>query len=582
MANGNESAAIDTSMLDGETISIRMYCGILGDFFVLTHTIEPKDKGRSVYRALIDCGALQCIGNREVKKATAASLDRLEHCITDALKENPHFDLVIATHEHYDHLSGFVKYNSLFEKAGFSIGELWLAWTENDADELAVEIRAGRSKGIEALNALVADEEVAQSFGLRLDSNDDSEEGKAVRAQLEGLRNLMQFNGELDKEGARAFADRLAGTVPTDEPARKKPRSCRDAFNWLKSVAKEPNVRYLDPGEQIRFGIEGRLQANVLGPPRTKARLLKMDPTDGKTSEVYLTDRDDYVALIANMTTRQQLTRNRAKHGMDSAAPVPDDVEIFDPEAADKPFKDFGSTPPVKIIKDRNGKERADSVWRVAELYYDPENADRRIDGDWLGVAQTLALKIDGDVNNTSLAIAIEIPRRHVLLFPADAQVGNWQSWHDQTYPSKRGEKPDGGQTAADILSRVVLYKVGHHGSHNATAKELGLEMMTSPHLAAMIPVVEDVASEQKTSSNPDGWAMPYDNLYERLRTKTSQRIVRGDDRLSTPDHNETRKAEFAKRAAAVAAAFESSIFDLAYDPGNPDNPLWVSLTLGA
>lgn len=574
MANDKDKAAIDAALQEGETISVRMYCGILGDFFVLTHTIETDDGGRSVYRALIDCGALQCIGNQAIKKATAASLDRLETCIASLLEEDPHFHLVIATHEHYDHLSGFVKYNNRFEDAKFTVGELWLAWTENDADELAVSIREGRSKGLEAINALVATDDAARSFGLKLSD-------ETVSSQIDGLRNLMQFNGELDVDGAKAFADRLVKPGPSDGPPPKKPRSCRDALNWLKQKAEEPNVRYLDPGERISFGLDRRLQATVLGPPRTRERLLKMDP-DAKNSEVYLTDRDDYLALLTNMSTRQQLSRMHSEQAVDAAAKeLPDDVEIFEPVDTDSPFSDYGPSPEIKMVTGKNGKQRAESDWRVAELYYDPENATRRIDGDWLGVAQTLALKIDGDVNNTSLALAIEVPGRQILLFPADAQVGNWQSWHDQTYPSKRGTKSEGGETARDILSRVVLYKVGHHGSHNATAKELGLEMMTSPHLAAMIPVVEDVAAEQTNKSNPDGWAMPYDNLYTRLKSKTSKRIVRGDDRLPLDGASDAKLAELAQRQAEIDAAFKTSIFKLDYDEDNPADPLWVSLTLG-
>ncbi len=554
MANGNNKAVIDAKLKDDETVTVRMYRGILGDFFVLSHVIGTGP----VYRALIDCGALQCIGSRANKPATAASLDQLETCITSLLDEGSHFNLVIATHEHYDHLSGFVKYNDQFTNAGFSIGELWLAWTENDADQLAVAIREGRSKGIEALNALVASDAAAKSFGLKLDD-------KKVRSQIDGLRDLMQFNGELDPDAAQDFADKLVKAKPASDPAKKRPRSCRDALNWLKQLAKEPNVRYLDPGQQVQFGHEGRLRASVLGPPRTRDRLLKMDPSaGGKVSEVYLTDRDDYLALLTTMSTRQQVSRARKGQAMDGAgSALPDDVEIFEPVDTDSPFKDFGPGPKVSLTKNKQGHQRVDSDWRVAELYYDPDNASRRIDGDWLGVAQTLALKIDGDVNNTSLALAIEVPGRQVLLFPADAQVGNWLSWHDQDYPSKPNVKTGTGETAADILSRVVLYKVGHHGSHNATARAMGLELMTNPHLVALIPVVEEVAKEQKNSSNPHGWAMPYDDLYTRLMTKTAGRIVRGDGDL-----------------AAEQAAFGNSIFTLDYSKDSDVAPTWVSLTL--
>ena len=88
-----------------------------------------------------------------------------------------------------------------------------------------------------------------------------------------------------------------------------------------------------------------------------------------------------------------------------------------------------------------------------------------------------LALQLDSLTNNTSLALAIErIADGRVLLFPADAQQGNWLSWHKlewQRERRRRGGRP-ATVTAADLLDRTVFYKVGHHGSHNATAKRRG------------------------------------------------------------------------------------------------------------
>src|SRR5262245_29768461 len=113
------------------------------------------------------------------------------------------------------------------------------------------------------------------------------------------------------------------------------------------------------------------------------------------------------------------------------------------------------------------------------------------------GQREDLALKIDGDVNNTSLALALELADKKVLLFPGDAQVGNWLSWGDQTYPAD--DTRDGARLRIDeLLSRTIFYKVGHHASHNATLRDRGLELMTDPDLCAMIPVVEKTAHEQK------------------------------------------------------------------------------------
>jgi hypothetical protein len=83
-----------------------------------------------------------------------------------------------------------------------------------------------------------------------------------------------------------------------------------------------------------------------------------------------------------------------------------------------------------------------------------------------LSTAAELALALDSATNNTSLVLAIElVDSEKVLLFPADAQVGNWLSWETLRF---EGEKPVIGP---DLLARTAFYKVGHHGSHNATLK---------------------------------------------------------------------------------------------------------------
>ena len=79
----------------------------------------------------------------------------------------------------------------------------------------------------------------------------------------------------------------------------------------------------------------------------------------------------------------------------------------------------------------------------IDDTYLDPGSTWRRIDGDWLDAAETLALDLASDTNNTSLALAFEWGKPgkgRVLLFAADAQVGNWLSWRDQTYGDAQGE----------------------------------------------------------------------------------------------------------------------------------------------
>ena len=64
---------------------------------------------------------------------------------------------------------------------------------------------------------------------------------------------------------------------------------------------------------------------------------------------------------------------------------------------------------------------------------------------------------LDSAMNNTSLILVFEVGGA-CLLFPGDAQIENWE------YAlSKKANR--------DLVARTTLYKVGHHGSRNATPK---------------------------------------------------------------------------------------------------------------
>jgi hypothetical protein len=109
--------------------------------------------------------------------------------------------------------------------------------------------------------------------------------------------------------------------------------------------------------------------------------------------------------------------------------------------------------------------------------------------------------------------VAIELSDEgDVLLFAADAQVGNWLSWQDLSWTV------DGKTvTGPDLLKRTIFYKVGHHGSHNATLREKGLELMERLRVA-MIPVDQDMAIKKR-------WGhMPLDEIVAALDERTKPR----------------------------------------------------------
>ncbi len=163
----------------------------------------------------------------------------------------------------------------------------------------------------------------------------------------------------------------------------------------------------------------------------------------------------------------------------------------------------------------------------------------RRIDSDWLNAPASLALQLDSATNNTSLVLAIELENGRVLLFAADAQVGNWLSWQDLKWTVDGKEV-----TGPDLLRRTVLYKAGHHGSHNATLREKGLEEMDRLEVA-LIPVDHKMALKK-------GWGnIPLTKLEKRLDEKTKGRVLRLDKPVP---------AELADKVTANELYYEISI----------------------
>ena len=80
----------------------------------------------------------------------------------------------------------------------------------------------------------------------------------------------------------------------------------------------------------------------------------------------------------------------------------------------------------------------------------------------------TAAKTLDGFLNNQSLVVLFTWKGRK-LLFAGDAQAGNWEYWlYDLEKPSKAGLETL-AQASASILGSLDFYKVGHHGSTNAT-----------------------------------------------------------------------------------------------------------------
>ena len=456
----------------------RLYCQGIGDCHLLTFR---KDDG-SDFRMLIDCGIHTSIaGGREI-------IDDVVEDLTAAC--DGQLDVIVGTHEHWDHLSGFYTAREAFEK--IKVGEVWLGWTEDPDDPQAQALDAYKGQALAALQSAQA------RLAAKCGEND----------YLVGVRDGV--------EGLMGFQFGLKG---------EKTRATRDALLSLAS-----KVKYLEPGPKP-ISIKGlpNLRIYVLGPPRDEA-------------------------LIGVRIRKSEM------YHMAGGWPVADalgsalNAVQFGHEDRGAPF-DLGIGADLESMLAAAPGVRAEDapIINLLDEHYKAEPR-RRIDSDWLAPASDLAIQLDSKTNNSSLVLAFEfVDSGRVLLFAADAQVGNWLSWQDLSW--KVDQKV---VTGPELLARTVFYKVGHHGSENATLKEKGLELMTDEDLSAFIP------TNQK-NAKAVGWGeMPFHLIVDDLHKRAGRRVIRADDEWIA-----------GSKTAPGFRAPSGSIRKIQHGPG-----LWVELEL--
>jgi len=354
-----------------------------------------------------------------------------------------HVDLVAATHEHWDHISGFGQAREIWtDKKKLTVGQVWLSWAENPKDPLARKLKAQHQALKVALQAATS----------RMRLNGDT-------AAAQEVNSLLDFFG-------------AAGTTS-------------DALETVRDLSKD--VRYCTPGDDPIEIAGTDVRVYVLGPPPDEKMIKKYNPSK-REPETYGMDAMNIF--------------------MNALQPTLSDVDV------DTPFDERFQIPlnmaqQMPFFQQRYWGEDSDSI--------EKSQAWRRIDGSWLDSSSSLALQLDSATNNTCLVLAFELGNGDVLLFAADAQVGNWLSWQDLKWKVNENEV-----TGPDLLSRTIFYKVGHHGSHNATLRELGLEAMKSLKLA-FVPVDHKMAVKKRWNQ------MPLNELMKRLNEITEDRVVRID-----------------------------------------------------
>lgn len=116
---------------------------------------------------------------------------------------------------------------------------------------------------------------------------------------------------------------------------------------------------------------------------------------------------------------------------------------------------------------------------------------------------QRIVRALDNAINNTSVILLFEVKNKS-LLFPGDAQLENWQFALQDSDIKKE-------------LKKTTLYKVGHHGSTNATPKSLWNLFDNRSKQAQPNRIVTLLSTKRGKHEN-----VPRKSLVEALESETS------------------------------------------------------------
>jgi beta-lactamase superfamily II metal-dependent hydrolase len=367
-----KKAGTKTSASNGRHVAIRMYNVGFGDAFLVTIF-----DGAERRRILFDCGSVEAAPDLPMKQI----VNRIIGDVTDG--GVAHIDVVVATHRHKDHVSGFAH-------AGWTnveVGEVWMPWTEDPKDDEARRIRNTQSRLALGLQTALA----ARPAGAV-----DQETLTRAQGILENA--LMLSNDDAMKTLHAGFVG---------DPQRR----------FLPTKGGESRTFETDalPGVKV----------HVLGPSRSRNVIRDMDPPKGES----------FMRL------------NAALDSQTGTPPAPFDSEFRRDE--------YEGNEPLEAA-DLVEIQRAGSISDLA-----------------------VAVALDKAVNGTSLMLILEISGTY-LLFPGDAQWGTWQAAMED--PEWR-----------ELLKRVSFYKVGHHGSHNATPKDFVTTLIPDGMCAMASTLTRDI-----------------------------------------------------------------------------------------
>lgn len=345
------------------TVEVRMYHVGFGDAFRVT----VRD-GRDAWRMLVDCGVHPQGQARSISESVKNIITDL---VDDCGDAPPHLDVVVATHHHQDHISGFAE----DDWSEVQVDEVWVPFVENSEDADGKALRRAQLLTAQKLDALIT---ARQSLAAS-DTDAAVVLARAKAFAVNSSGNAVATNRLLSRDGVQ-FANR-------------------------------PQVRFLpyqDPAANTFDTEKCGVRVHILGPPRDPNLLKKMNPP----------------------TRAGWLTLN-----LDADSAEGEDTSEWPP---------FNLSYTITEDKVPRHIANAKSKLHLTTLSND------------FGLLSATSI-LERSVNNTSVFFLLDVHGVR-LLFPGDAQEGAWEHvLHDQN--------------VLTLIKNAEFYKVGHHGSHNATPK---------------------------------------------------------------------------------------------------------------
>lgn len=401
-------------------IQLRTYQVGFGDCFLLSFVYSEKDDNDSRH-ILIDFGSTGLPKEFNEDKVKTYMLEVAEQIRKDCNKK---LHVIVATHRHKDHISGFstsgVK-NANGETSGDIIASclpemIIQPWTE-DPELDDKKVKTGKS------HKMVKDED----FKISPQKN-----FAATLLSMQRVAALVTKESERLGNKLPTEEDTIDFAVPLD--TRKKNQLFFLGDNNIANESAVMNLRKMGQQSAAEFVSFGTSQIGLskilpgvtvkfLGPPTLEQHheIIKQRSRDDDEFWMFQTSARNFwgvQAMTANLVDELNERNNN----------MPD--RLF-PNA--KVYQNYAPSHTRWFIRQvRN--------LRAAEL---------------LGIVRIL----DKAMNNTSVIMLFEVGDKK-LLFPGDAQIENWE------YALSKPE-------IKKLLRETTLYKVGHHGSRNATPKTL-------------------------------------------------------------------------------------------------------------